>query len=225
MAKRRTGDSDQLGFGFDPEVSAHHFAVVIAQDDADAPVLIEERFTYGDDADARAPEPRARLNAYTWSRISPEIQAHFNRRLADASRTTSAFRPGENLLAPYLGKELALLFWVLDDVDPTDLPNALGNWLAFVPEERWWLYTTVKASGSGPEESGSGWRKAIRIAFRETPAPPPADSGPGLLDDAQHYVRARSGDPDTSGDSPPDKPASKRKRKRKRDTPLLPLFD
>lgn len=183
----------ELGFGFDPAESGHHFVLFLPPPptevdgrDSPAEVLLEERFGYGDASanpeGTRPPEPRARVDSYTWGRLVERVQASFNRRLKDAGRRTSRFKPGENCLAPYLGKELALLLWASDGLDPTDLPNALANWAGFAPEERWWLYTTVKASGAGPEEGRDrGWRRAIRIAFAESPAPPPSDGGRGLL--------------------------------------------
>lgn len=170
----------ELGFGFDPAESGHHFVLILPA--AGAPVLLEERFGYGEAPDAPRAEPRARVDDYTWGRLAERVQAHFNRRLKDAGRRTGRFEPGENCLAPFLGKELALLLWACDGLDPTDLPNALANWQGFAPEERWWLYTTVKASGGGPEEGRDrGWRKAIRIAFAESPALPPSDGGRGLM--------------------------------------------
>ena len=155
MAERIKKQS--IGFGFVPEESAHHFVLLLPAKGEVEAAYIEERYTYGEAQEQRGPEPRARVDGYTWERIAETAQAQFNRRLKDTGRKTSKFTPGENLLAPYLGKELTLLFWALAEVDATDLPNALANWQGFAPEERWWLYTTVKTSGAGPEtETGAG---------------------------------------------------------------------
>lgn len=171
-----------IGFGFIPEESAHHFVLSLPSKGAADTILIEERYTYGEPEEQRYPEARAQVNSYTWGRIADTVQAQFNRRLKDAGRKTSKFCPGENLLAPYLGKELTLLLWALAGIDATDLPNALANWLGFAPEERWWLYTTVKTSGAEPETVLlRGWRKAICIAFAEAPAPPPSEDGRGFI--------------------------------------------
>jgi hypothetical protein len=76
----------------------------------------------------------------------------------------------ESLLAPHLGKELTLLFWAVEDADPTLLPAMLANWVGLAPEERWWLYTTINATSGHPEHGQDrGWRKAIKIAFAENP--------------------------------------------------------
>ncbi len=175
-------DPGELGFGFNPAESGHHFVLILPGEGEDGPAVLEERFGYGETADVQRAEPRARVDAYTWGRLVEGVQAHFNRRLSDARRRAGVFQHGENFFAPHLGKELALLFWASDGLDPTDLPNALANWQGFAPEERWWLYTTVKASGAGPDEGRDrGWRKAIRIAFAESPAPPRSDGARGFL--------------------------------------------
>lgn len=162
-------------FGFDPKESAYHFVVDIT----DGEVVIEERFTVDDEASTQlAPQVRAVLDAYRWGRISEVAQSHFNRRLQDAKRKTAKFGKGEHVLAPHLGKELTLLAWATEGLDSTDLPNAIANWLGLAPEERWWLYLMAKSSSSGsePVSEPRGWRKAIRIAFGESPAPAPADA-------------------------------------------------
>ncbi len=161
-------------FGFDPKESAYHFVV----DVEDGEVRIEERFTVDEEALTQfTPQVRAILDSYRWGRISEVVQRHFNRRLQDAKRKTAKFGKGEHVLAPHLGKELTLLAWATEGVDSTDFPNAIANWLGLAPEERWWLYLMVKASSNEiePIENARGWRRAIRIAFCESPAPPPAD--------------------------------------------------
>jgi hypothetical protein len=41
-----------------------------------------------------------------------------------------------------------------------DIPNALRNWEALDPEERWWLYTMTVATTGQAMQKGLGWRKA-----------------------------------------------------------------
>ena len=216
----------EIDFGFNPYESGHHFVLILPDEGESDDVSIEERFHYGDVAAPRDPEPRARIDSYTWSRVAVEVQTHFNRRLKDAGRRAGCFAPGENRLAPFLGKELTLLFWALDGTDPTDLPNALANWLGFAPEERWWLYATVKASGAGPEEGRDrGWRKAIRIAFAESPAHSPAGGSRGLLKDSSDFPVDDGESPSGAAPvSPPEEPPGKRTRSRKQ--PSIPgLFE
>jgi hypothetical protein len=170
MAKRKTRDT--LGFGFDPTQSAHHFALIA--DSATGSVVVEDRFTWGDaegDDDEAAPKATAKalLDAYRWARIAPTAAETFNARLRAAGLPTATWT-AESLLAPHLGKELTLLFWAVEDADPTLLPAMLANWIGLAPEERWWLYTTVNATSGHPEHGRDrGWRKAIKIAFAENP--------------------------------------------------------
>ena len=71
---------------------------------------------------------------------------------------------------PSLGKELCILCWAVEDASPDDIPNALHNWEALAPEERWWLYTmTNAATGHAINGRGKGWRKALRYALTENP--------------------------------------------------------
>ena len=52
---------------------------------------------------------------------------------------------------PSLGKELCILCWAVAEASPDDIPNALRNWEALAPEERWWIYTmTVATTGHRP---------------------------------------------------------------------------
>jgi hypothetical protein len=173
MARSKT--KALLGFGFDATESEYHFAVVMPRD-ARMHVTVEERFTAGASADPEATRPavaKAYLDTYRWSRIADVVRAQFNKRLRDAGLPTAQWKAGgETLLPSYFGKELTLLVWAIEDADPTLIPNMVANWLGLAPEERWWLYTTVNATSGRPEHGRDrGWRKAIKIAFAENPAP------------------------------------------------------
>ena len=93
-----------------------------------------------------------------------------------------------------------------------------------MPEERWWLYSTVKSSGAGPEEGRDrGWRKAIRIAFAENPAPPPAEGALGF-DTESHllsHVKEEYSDEAAANGSEP----TLTKRKSHTTEPTLSLFE
>lgn len=184
-----------LGFGFDPEESPYHFAVVIARAERE-PVRIEERFVWGDDEsaveEARPPVVKAELTRARWERIAPAVRQELNAKLRRAGRRPGEWRVGETLLAPHLGKELTLLAWVVEraEADPEDgtISRMVSNWLGLVPEERWWLYATVNASWDLPEHGPDrGWRKAIKIAFAENPIQ-------GALPPPEPRTRERGGD-------------------------------
>ena len=57
------------------------------------------------------------------------------------------------------------------DASPDDIPNALHNWEALAPEERWWLYTMTVATTGQAMQKGIGWRKALRAQKRQASAP------------------------------------------------------
>jgi hypothetical protein len=164
---------DQIrDFGFEPDESPYHFAVVIGRGE-EALVRIEERFELDSKATLglRAPNAKVVLDAYRWSRIADATRAEFNVRLQAHGQRAAAWRERETLLAPHLGKELTLLAWAVEDADPTVIPNMIANWHGLAPEERWWLYTTVNATSGHPEHGRDrGWRKAIKIALAENPS-------------------------------------------------------
>jgi hypothetical protein len=161
-----------IDFGFDPERSPYHFALITCGD----LVRIEERFAWPEDEpEAKRPLLKAVLDSYRWSRVSGPASSEFNRRLHAEKLPVSRWKAeGDTLLSPYFGKELALLAWAVEDCNPTLLPNMIANWLGLAPEERWWLYTTINATAGHPEHGRDrGWRKAIKIAFAENPADVP----------------------------------------------------
>jgi hypothetical protein len=179
-----------IDFGFDPAESPYHFVISI---DTDAgQISISERFTWPDEEPNASAEngasAKATLNPDRWRRIATAAAETFNRRLAANKQPPGVWRTsGDTILAPYFGKEITLLFWAVEDADPTLIPNMLANWTGLAPEERWWLYTTINATSRYADfGKDRGWRKAIKIAFAENPAaaPPPsmlADYTPPVL--------------------------------------------
>ncbi len=167
-----------IGFGFDPESSPHHFAVVRERRGA---VTVVERFAWGDsaDQDSVSDSPKVTLSEYLWERIAPAAAAEFNRRLKDDGLRAGTWGKGETVLAPHLGKELALLAWAVEnqDSDPTPIPSMIANWSGLAPEERWWFYTTINATSAHHEHGRDrGWRRAIKVAFAENPVQLPSSA-------------------------------------------------
>ena len=177
--------TETIGFGFEPAGGAYHFVVTIPTGD-EGTVTVAEHFAYGEsveDAAARGrfsempqdyvvrpPRAKVEVRLSQWTAVADEVRTEFNRRLLGRGQKKSAWKPGENRLAPHLGKELVLLLWAIEQANPGDIPNAVANWQGLVPEERWWLYTTINAAtGHVSEGRGRGWRRAIQIAFTENP--------------------------------------------------------
>lgn len=162
-----------LGFGFDPAESPYHFALKRLSNGG---VAIVERFSFDSD-DETTEQEKARLSAYLWERIETPVAGEFNDRLRREGSRSGKWLAGETLLAPHLGKELTLLFWAVEDADPTLVPSMVANWRGLAPEERWWFYSTINATSSYSEHGKDrGWRKAIKIAFADNPVhiPPSA---------------------------------------------------
>ena len=168
-------------------MSPHHFVVRVRRDGS---AVIEERHVWeaADGGEVGAPEVAAgdgapllkvTLDGYRWERIAEPVAGDFNRRLRAAGSPVGRWLKGETVLAAHFGKELTLLAWAVEEIDPTVMPSMLANWLGLAPEERWWLYTTINATATAtqPPDPERGWRKAIRIAFAENPVEAPA----GLL--------------------------------------------
>ena len=111
--------------------------------------------------------------ARTWEALAGRVAQEFNQRLHLRGEACGTFGTGDHYLAPYLGKELALLFFAAEGATAEHLPAIAANWLALPPESRWWLYTTIEATrdhpGYGPDR---GWRRAIKIALAETSVVP-----------------------------------------------------
>jgi hypothetical protein len=185
--ERNTTGVEAIGFGFEPTPQgAHHFVVNIPRSD-DGNVTVFEHFVYGEEVEVaaararfsqehdgrpaiRQPQPKVELSKRKFEMVAEEVRTEFNRHLRKRGLKASSWKPGENRLAPYLGKELVLLLWAIEEIDPSSVPNSLANWQGLAPEERWWLYTTINAAtGHASEGRGKGWRRAIGIAFEGNP--------------------------------------------------------
>lgn len=162
-----------LGFGFDPTESPYHF---VLRRRGDGGVSIIEAIGRANDDEAEETE-KARLSSYLWERIESPVATEFNDRLRGEGGRAGRWLKDETLLAPHFGKELTLLFWAVEDADPTLVPSMIANWRGLAPEERWWFYTTINATSSHSEHGKDrGWRKAIKIAFADNPVHIPPSS-------------------------------------------------
>ena len=78
---------------------------------------------------------------------------------------TSAWKVGANPADRLLGKELCVLAWAIEGMDEGLFPIAVRNQLALRPEERWWLFGMTAITIGGVNDSGKGWRLALRHAL------------------------------------------------------------
>ena len=171
-----------VGLGFLPEEARHGFLIGIPKGKGTGDIICitehrgEELDQLGNrtvaapslgDASLRVVIDRTR-----WLALAPAFWDEANRRLRANGLPTQKFHknPAKPVpVHPSLGKELCILCWAVEEASPDDIPNALRNWEALVPEERWWLYTMTIATTGQAMQKGIGWRKALRAALADNP--------------------------------------------------------
>lgn len=114
---------------------------------------------------------RVRLERHRWNTIRAEVQRAFNARLKEHGLAPGTWKVGDTPLDRLLGKELCILAWAVERLDPEKIGLAVRNWLALRPEERWWLFgmtamTAMAAMAAGGiAHADEGWRVALRYAL------------------------------------------------------------
>ena len=182
MARTPVASRKSIGLGFVPEESRHGFLIHIPKGTSKGDLIsISEyrgdRFSGVDVTSLPAPPPsdpalRVSLDRGRWAGLATAFWEEANRRLranglATAKLTKSPTKPIP--VHPSLGKELCVLCWAVEEASIDDIPNALRNWEALAPEERWWLYTMTVATTGQAMKKGVGWRKALRAAIADNP--------------------------------------------------------
>jgi hypothetical protein len=182
MSRALASTRKVAGLGFLPDEARHGFLIDIPKGSAaDAMICITEH--RGDDLDALGartvapPSPndpalRVIIDRARWLALAPAFWDEANRRLRANGLPIAKFqktfaRPVP--VHPSLGKELCVLCWAVENASLDDIPNALKNWEALAPEERWWLYTMTVATTGQALQKGIGWRKALRAALADNP--------------------------------------------------------
>ena len=155
------------GFGCPNTVDPHHFKVLIPAGRADEVTIIEDFGLRGGTNGVPEFVERCRLPRSQWTAVANTVKQAFNERLKEKKLPTSRWIVGENRLDRLLGKELCVLTWAVETVASGLVPNALRNWLALCPEERWWLFSKAVTETGLAEQVDVGWRKAIRVALTE----------------------------------------------------------
>jgi hypothetical protein len=171
-----------IGLGFLPEESRHGFLIHIPKGSAKGDLIsISEyrgdRFSATEITSLPAPpstDPclRVSLDRGRWAALAPAFWEEANRRLrANGLATAKLIKSSSKAIPvhPSLGKELCVLCWAIEEASIDDIPNALHNWEALAPEERWWLYTMTVATTGQAMKKGVGWRKALRAAIADNP--------------------------------------------------------
>ena len=180
-----------LGFGVPATSDPHHFVVRIPRGNA-AAVLISEHLGMGAGAAPEQVLDRVLLERHRWTAIRAEVQRAFNARLKEHNLATGTWKVGDNAVDRLLGKELCVLAWAVERLDPEKIRIAVRNWLALRPEERWWLFGMTAIATGGVQDADKGWRVALRYALGDvaqneqlrsrlqTPTPEPGGLSPNL---------------------------------------------
>jgi hypothetical protein len=161
-----------LGFGVPATSDPHHVVVQIPRGGT-APVLIREHLGMspgglaGEGGWAQVLD-RVLLDRPRWTAIRAAVQRAFNARLAEHNLAPGTWRVGETPIDRLLGKELCVLAWAIEHLDPEHIGIALPNWLALRPEERWWLFgmTPLPPAASGIPRRAGGSRYAMPWGIR-----------------------------------------------------------
>ncbi len=167
-------ESKTVDFGAPAAFGAHVFRVEIPASRS-APVVITEDYGYrGGERGIPQTEDRVVLERRVWSGISDAARREFNARLKAAKVRTGRWHTGKNLVERLLGRELCVLAWAAEKATDEELPVICSKWAALRPEERWWLFMVTVAEAGLPEDSGRGWRRALRLALADGKALSPA---------------------------------------------------
>ena len=182
MTSRSTRNKDRktIGLGFLPKEARHGFLIQIPKGSAKDDYINVAEY-WGDELNAlgeRSIDPistgdrslRVIIDRRRWLALAPAFWEDANRRLRSNGLATCRFvkTPSKPVpVHPSLGKELCILCWAVEEASPDDIPNAIRNWEALAPEERWWLYTMTVATTGQALQKGIGWRKALRAALAD----------------------------------------------------------
>lgn len=184
MAARKTTTPARkaLGLGFLPTEARHGFLIDVPKGSGKGDLIriTEHRGNDLNQLNQRQvappnpndPDLRVVIDRGRWSVLAPAFWEEANRRLRANGLPVSRFpkNPAKPVpVHPSLGKELCILCWAVEEASPDDIPNALRNWEALAPEERWWLYTMTVATTGQAMQRGIGWRKALRAALADNP--------------------------------------------------------
>jgi hypothetical protein len=78
------------------------------------------------------------------------------------------WKVGDTRVDRLLGKELCVLAWACERLEPEKIRIAVRNWLVLRPEERWWLFGMTAMTAGGVYDADKGWRIALRYALGDT---------------------------------------------------------
>jgi len=178
-SKKSASTRKAIGLGFLPGEARHGFVVDISRSGKGDPVFISElrgedlhRWEMLAGIEQTSPTLRVAITRERWLALAPAFWEEANRRLRANGLPAHKLQKTSAKPLPIhasLGKELCILCWAVEDAPLGDIPNAIRNWEALAPEERWWLFTMTVATTGQAAQRGLGWRKALRAALADNP--------------------------------------------------------
>ncbi len=147
-------------------LEADRFQLVLGTGARAALTLTEQRITDRGRI-VTAPWGDITLPMSIWRTIGKPVIAELLDGMTTEERASasSSFKSGVNYLSPLVGRELAVLFWALEeDTTYGYTDQVVAGWRQLAREERWWLYT--RASGA-EQRSKRGWRRALFYALSD----------------------------------------------------------
>jgi len=171
-----------IGLGFLPEEARHGFLIYIPKGQAAHEMVFIAEHREIDLAPLGSQmmntptlneaSLRVAIDRKRWLALAPAFWEEANRRLRANGLPHAKLQKNPSKpvpVHPSLGKELCVLCWAVEEASLDDIPNALRNWEALAPEERWWLFTMTVATTGQAMQKGIGWRKALRAALADNP--------------------------------------------------------
>jgi len=165
-----TGNEKTVGFGVPDTIDPHHFVVRVPSG-SNGDIDIIEKFGLSSQTNEVDELLRCKLSRSAWSGIREEAKRVLNERLREKRLKSSRWSVGDNRIERLLGRELCLLAWSVEALQPHLIGAACASWSALKPEERWWLFRMCDNATGSYLDRDIGWRKAVRVAFSETPGP------------------------------------------------------
>ena len=145
-----------IGFGAPAEFGKHHFYVEIPVK-SNYEIRVYEDFGFAGDEKVVC---RLVLHRKFWNKVRGDVKKNFNSRLRKNKQSVGKWEIGKTRVDKFLGKELCVLGWALDQGSIDYCRIICQRWLALRPEERWWFYWKIVS-----ETTTSGWRKAVYHAL------------------------------------------------------------
>lgn len=177
------------GFGVPNTIAPHHFLVKIPKERAE-PVTFWEEFGAEGIASGERKLCRVMIPRATWRAVAEPAKQYLNRRLREKGLKASRFATGDTPVDRLLGREIAVLGWAIEGLDPERAALAAAKWATYRPEELWWIFAQVDREGGEFDGPKVGWRIALPHIFtgvgisetgKRKPKPRPAVDTPDLF--------------------------------------------